>query len=254
MVGAIWKPLAPAPMSANRLPRWSTVWSQRAEWNDGPANVSMPGISGIRGVLSAPTALITARASRTSVVPSGLVTVTAQRPVASSNAAASTRGVEPAVALEVVRAHDPLEVGPELGVLREVLGPVIGGLERVAVEVAADVDPGARVAVLPPRAAGPTVLLDDGERQARLRETNACEQARFAASDDDHVRVVADVGGDLVAPRDLARRRHRRGAGLRGTSARRRRRPRRTRGTTSSRGRARSTVPVPAHSRGRETR
>ena len=204
MVGAIWKPLAPAPMSANRVPRWSTVWSHRAEWNDGPANVSMPGMSGIRGVLSAPTALMTARASSTSVVPSGFVTVTAHRPVASSKAGRFDPRVEPAVTLEVVRVHHPLEVGPELGVLREVLGPVIGRLERVAVEVAADVDPCARVAVLPPRAAGSTVLLDDRERQTGLREANAGEQAGLAAPDDDHVRVVADVVGDLVAPRDRA--------------------------------------------------
>ena len=84
--------------------------------------------------------------------------------------------------------------------LREVLGPVIGRFERVAVEVAADVDPSARVAVLPPGAAGTGVLLDDRERQARLRQADAGEQSGFAAPDDDDVRIVADVVGDLVAP------------------------------------------------------
>ncbi len=84
MVGAIWKPLAPAPISAKFLPAYSTEWSQRAEWNDGPSKSSMPGMSGMRGELSDPTALMTARASMVSVLPSGLVTSTAQRPVASS--------------------------------------------------------------------------------------------------------------------------------------------------------------------------
>ena len=110
--------------------------------------------------------------------------------------------VEPAVSLQLVRVHDPLEVGAELRVLREVLGPMVGGLERVAVEVAADVDARTRVAVLPPRAAGAAVLLDDGEGQLGLREADAGEQPGLAAPDDDHVRVVTHVGGDLVAPRD----------------------------------------------------
>ena len=64
---------------------------------------------------------------------------------------------------------------------------MVGGLERVAVEVAADVDPRTRVAVLPPRAAGAAVLLDDGEGQPGLREADAGEQPRLAAPDDDHV-------------------------------------------------------------------
>ena len=113
--------------------------------------------------------------------------------------------VPAAVRLEVVRLEDPPEVRAQLGVLREVLGPVVGGLERVAVEVAADVDPRARVAVLPPRAAGAAVLLDDGERQLRLREPQRCEQSRFAAADHDDVRVGAHVVGDLVGPGDRAR-------------------------------------------------
>ncbi len=50
----------------------------------------MPGMSGSFGWLSAPTALTIARASITSVLPSGLVTVTDQRPVSSSNTADST--------------------------------------------------------------------------------------------------------------------------------------------------------------------
>ena len=69
MAGAIWKPLAPAPTSAKRVPRISRSSGQRAEWNEGPAKVSMPGISGSRGRFSEPTALITKRASSTSSAP-----------------------------------------------------------------------------------------------------------------------------------------------------------------------------------------
>ena len=162
-----------------REPRAPVVdrWSQRAEWNDGPAKSSMPGMSGIFGVLSAPTALMTTRASSTSVVPSavrdghgptaGLV-VEGGRLDRVSNRQCGSRSCA---------SHDPLEVLPELGVLGEVLGPVVGGLERVAVEVAADVDARTRVAVLPPRAAGAAVLLDDRERQAGLGQADAGEQS-----------------------------------------------------------------------------
>ena len=43
MVGAIWNPLAPAPIMATRLPARSTVWSQRAEWNGGPGEALLAG-------------------------------------------------------------------------------------------------------------------------------------------------------------------------------------------------------------------
>ena len=154
MVGAIWKPLAPAPTSAKRLPVQSTSGSQRAEWNDGPAKSSMPGMSGSLGWLSAPTALITnagvehlggavGRADRDGPAAGRLVVV-----------AASDLGAEPAVRSDVVVVEHPGEVLLQLRLLGEVLAPVVGGLEGVAVEVAADVDAGARVAVVPPGAAG----------------------------------------------------------------------------------------------------
>ena len=85
MVGAIWNPEAPAPTSANRLPVMSSPSGQRAEWNDGPAKESMPGMSGSRGMFSEPTALMTNRASRTSVVPSGFRMPTCQELVGSSH-------------------------------------------------------------------------------------------------------------------------------------------------------------------------
>ena len=107
--------------------------------------------------------------------------------------------------LEVVRVEDTPEVRTQLRMLREVLGPVVGRLERVAVEVAADVDTRAGIAVLPPRATGATVLLDDRERQLRLRESERGEQPGLATADDDDVRVGAHVVGYLVGPRDRAR-------------------------------------------------
>ena len=41
-------------MLATRLPRRSTEWSQRAEWNAGPAKDESPGKSGILGSTSGP--------------------------------------------------------------------------------------------------------------------------------------------------------------------------------------------------------
>ena len=90
IVGAIWKPLAPAPTRAKRLPRCSTEWSQRAEWNEGPAKSSIPGMSGSLGRFSEPTALITNRASSVSVAPAAPRTATDHRPVASSYVASVT--------------------------------------------------------------------------------------------------------------------------------------------------------------------
>ena len=69
MAGAIWNPLAPAPIMATRLPAKSTEWSQRAEWNAGPAKLSRPGRSGMCGRFSCPTAEMTARATSVSSLP-----------------------------------------------------------------------------------------------------------------------------------------------------------------------------------------
>ena len=75
-----------------------------------------------------------------------------------------------------LRPMTPLEVGLQLGLLREELGPVVGRLEAVAVEVVADVDVRARIGVLPPRASHTCVLLDDGERYAEL-PSGECRRA-----------------------------------------------------------------------------
>ncbi len=85
MVGAIWNPDAPAPTSANRFPVRSSSAGQRAEWNDGPAKSSIPGMFGSLGMLSEPTPLMTNRASSTSVVPSGFRMPTCHELVGSSH-------------------------------------------------------------------------------------------------------------------------------------------------------------------------
>ena len=38
-----WMAVAPVPMTATLLPRWSKPWSQRDEWNEVPLNRDAPG-------------------------------------------------------------------------------------------------------------------------------------------------------------------------------------------------------------------
>ena len=81
---------------------------------------------------------------------------------------------------------------------------MIGGLEGVAVLVAADVDAGAWVAVLPPRAARTGVLVHDGEGQAGLLQADAGEDPCHSAPDDQDRRIRLDLFRDLAAPSDGA--------------------------------------------------
>ena len=180
----------------------------------------MPGMSGSRGRFSEPTALMTNRASSSSSAAVGVAEPDEPRAVASSHVSAGHRGAEAAVRAEVVLVEDLGEVVPQLGLPAVVLAPVVRRLERVAVLVAADVDPGAGVAVLPPGAAGAVVLVDDGERQAGLGEADAGEDAGLAAADHDDRGGGLHVVGDLVAPRDGPACRRRRTACPRRASAR----------------------------------
>jgi hypothetical protein len=83
--------LAPVPIMATRRPFSSTEWSQRAVWNTGPAKLSRPGIAGIEGRLSWPTAVISALQESVSVPPSPpRRTVTRHRAAASSKVASVT--------------------------------------------------------------------------------------------------------------------------------------------------------------------
>ena len=92
-------------------------------------------------------------------------------------------GLKDDVLVDAVLAHRGLEVALQLRLAGEVLGPLVGGLEGVAVEVVADVHPGAGVGVLPPGAADALVLLEDGERDVCLGEPDARQQPGLTAPD-----------------------------------------------------------------------
>jgi hypothetical protein len=94
-----------------------------------------------------------------------------------------------------VRAGDVLEVGLDLRLLGEVLGPVVGGLERVAVEVVAHVDPAPGVGVLVPGAADTGVLLDDRVGDAGLLQPDAGQHARLAGTDHEDRQRGPGLGG-----------------------------------------------------------
>ena len=195
----------------------------------------MPGMSGSRGMFSEPTALMTNRASRTSAVPSGFAMATCQELVGSSQRERRHRGAETAVVAELVLVEHADEVVAQLGLLAVVLGPVMRGLERVAVVMASDVDARTRVPVLPPGTTGTLVLLDDHEGKAGLRQTDPREDARKAATDHDDRRGRLRLVRHLVAPARSRRCRRRRTACPRRTSAPSRPRAACPRGTPSSR-------------------
>ena len=202
MVGAIWNPVAPAPTSAKRAPVMSRPAGQRAEWNEGPSNESMPGICGILGRFKEPTALMTKRACSVSSAPSEDRTRTAQRSPSSSHLASSTSVLKRQWLPQFVLAQHALEIRTQLGLLAEILAPVVGGLEGIAVVVTADIDPRARIAVLPPGAARSRVLLDDRERETGLRQADACDNAGLSGPDHQHRGGGPNVLGDLVTPCD----------------------------------------------------
>ena len=112
------------------------------------------------------------------------------------------RGAEAAVRTELVLVEHADEVVAQLGLLAEVLGPVVRRLERVAVVMTADVDTRTRVRVLPPGTARTLVLLDDHEGKAGLRQADPREDAGQASADHDDRRRRLRLVRHLVAPRD----------------------------------------------------
>ena len=164
-------------------------------------------MSGRFGVFSAPTALMTNRASSTSSA-----AVAVPRRSTRQTAACLVPGRAPCTVVpnrqcgrSPYLSTTPAKYVAQLGLLAVVLAPVVGRLERVAVLVAADVDPGARIAVLPPGAARPVVLLDDREREPGLRQPDAGEDPRLRRSRSrDTARPPSDLGRHLGAPDDGA--------------------------------------------------
>ena len=77
-------------MTPTRLPVRSTEWSQRAEWNAGPAKDSRPSIFGSCGRFSWPTALITALAVTVPSFPSASTVHTVHVDVSSSHSTEET--------------------------------------------------------------------------------------------------------------------------------------------------------------------
>ena len=88
------------------------------------------------------------------------------------------------------------EVVEQLGLCREVLWPVVALGERVAVQVAGDVDPAAWIGVLQPRSADVGVLLEHHGIDTDLPETMRGQQARHSGTDhgDAEVATWRDLG------------------------------------------------------------
>ena len=156
MVGTIWNALAPGADHRHPLAgEVGAVDPLRRVHGEARRRSRGPAMSGSLGRLSWPTALMTALAARVvgrAVVGAGgrdrpprrrLVPAGRGRPRCSKRMWSATPK----------SSHAPLEVGLQLGLLGEELGPLVVGGERVAVEVVAHVDPAARVAVLEPGAA-----------------------------------------------------------------------------------------------------
>ena len=155
-------------------------------------------------MFSEPTALMTNRAARTSVVPSGFRMPTCQRLVGSSHVRDVTAVLKRQCGGELVLVEHADEVIAQLGLLAEVLGPMMRRLERVAVVMTSDVDPCARVLVLPPGTTRALVLLDDHEGKAGLRQADPREDAGQATADHDDRRRSLRLVRHLVAPGDRA--------------------------------------------------
>ena len=145
-----------------------------------------PRCQGSRGRFSEPTALMTKRASSTSSAPLACRTRDAPHGLVFLPHRLGDSRLEAAVRLEIEFVDDGPEVSAKLGLLAVVLAPELGRFEREAVLMAPDVDACAGVAVLPPRAARASVLVDDREGQPGLLEADAGEDSAHAATDDDH--------------------------------------------------------------------
>ena len=106
-------------------------------------------------------------------------------------------GVEPDVLGHAVTLHHIVEVVLQFGLAREELRPVVRGFEAVAVEMVADVHPGAGIAVLPPGSTHTGVLLDHGVGHASLVEPDRGQQAGLTGTDHDDRELGAGLRGGV---------------------------------------------------------
>ncbi len=147
---------------------------------------SRPGMSGSRGWFSWPTA----RDHRLGAQRLGLAGLVADADLPDGVGLVEGRlldlGLETDVSAQAVLLGDALEVGQQHRLRREVVRPLVVGLERVGIEVARIVDAAVRIAVLEPGAADVGVLLDDRERDAGLLQPDAGQQSRHAGADHHH--------------------------------------------------------------------
>ena len=122
-------------------------------------NRSAPGISGMLGTSSIPTALTTA--SNSYVAPSSVGSD--QRRASSAQRILGDAGVAEQMVRQAVVGRHPLEIGQDLRLLGERLAPPRVERERVRVEVRRHVAGGARVGVVAPGAAEAVGPVEDGE-------------------------------------------------------------------------------------------
>ena len=192
MAGTICIALAPVPTTATRRPERSRSSGQRAEWKSGPSKRSSPGRSGVVGRLSCPTAEISSDALRVSLEPSARRTTTSQRRRSSSQDGRLDGDAELDVAAQVGVVGVVAQVVEHLAAAPEGGRPGVRA-ERVGVEVAGGVDPGARVAVLPPGAGDLVVALQCGHRDAHRAQRRDREEPADAGADDERVGAVGDA-------------------------------------------------------------
>ncbi|CAB4546738.1 unannotated protein [freshwater metagenome] len=90
--------------------------------------------------------------------------------------------------------RDFFEVRANFRLLGEVFRPVIGRFERIAIEVVADINTTTGIGVLVPSATHPSVLLDDGERNTGLFESDASKNTGLPCSDHHYWQRSASLG------------------------------------------------------------
>ena len=112
--------------------------------------------------------------------------------------------IEATLFINAVFAHHALKVRTQFGLSAEVFAPMVGGFERIAIKVTANVHTSSGVAIVSPCSSGPIGLLDDRVRNARLIKTNARQETGLTTTDDNDMKRVANVCRNFVLPGDCS--------------------------------------------------